>query len=112
MDSGVSVAICGLRRFGERTMKRVSLIVLFFLLVPSFPISAEGNHKHLYLPDALPLGLDPDATYERTAFRLAVGDRLTFYTDGLLEARNAEGEMRHLSTADLHIVTIQGRMAY
>ena len=45
------------------------------------------------LPDALPLGLDPDATYERTAFRLAVVDRLTFYTDGLLEARNAEGEI-------------------
>src|SRR5437899_11434261 len=45
------------------------------------------NQDDMSLPDALPLGLDPDATYERTAFRLAVGDRLTFYTDGLLEAR-------------------------
>ena len=51
------------------------------------------NRDDISLPDALPLGLDPDATYERTAFRLAVGDRLTFYTDGLLEARNAEGEI-------------------
>jgi hypothetical protein len=30
-------------------MKRFSLIVLLFLLVPSLPISAEANHKHLYL---------------------------------------------------------------
>jgi Stage II sporulation protein E (SpoIIE) len=51
------------------------------------------NQDDMSLPNALPLGLDPDATYERTAFRLAVGDRLTFYTDGLLEARNAEGEI-------------------
>jgi hypothetical protein len=51
------------------------------------------NQDEMSLPDALPLALDPDATYERTAFRLAVGDRLTFYTDGLLEARNAAGEL-------------------
>lgn len=35
--------------FGERTMKRFSLIVLLLLLVPSFPTSAEANHKYLYL---------------------------------------------------------------
>jgi hypothetical protein len=51
------------------------------------------NQDDMSLPNALPLGLDPDATYEKTSFRLAVGDRLTFYTDGLLEARNAEGEI-------------------
>jgi serine phosphatase RsbU (regulator of sigma subunit) len=51
------------------------------------------NRDDMSLPNALPLGLDPDATYERTEFRLAVGDRLTFYTDGLLEARNPEGEI-------------------
>jgi serine phosphatase RsbU (regulator of sigma subunit) len=51
------------------------------------------NQDDMSLPDALPLGLNPDAAYERIEFRLAVGDRLTFYTDGLLEARNAEGEI-------------------
>ena len=51
------------------------------------------NRDDMSLPDALPLGLDPDATYEKTAFRLAVGDRLTLYTDGLLEARNRTGEI-------------------
>jgi hypothetical protein len=51
------------------------------------------NQDEMSLPDALPLALDPDATYETTSFRLAVGDRLTFYTDGLLEARNAAGQI-------------------
>jgi serine phosphatase RsbU (regulator of sigma subunit) len=51
------------------------------------------NQNEMALPDALPLALDPDATYETTAFHLAVGDRLTVYTDGLLEARNPAGEI-------------------
>jgi Stage II sporulation protein E (SpoIIE) len=51
------------------------------------------NHDEMDLPDALPLALDPDATYETAAFHLAVGDRLTVYTDGLLEARNPAGEI-------------------
>ncbi len=51
------------------------------------------NRDDMNLPDALPLGLDSDAIYEKTEFRLAVGDRLTFYTDGLLEARNSTGEI-------------------
>jgi hypothetical protein len=51
------------------------------------------NGDDLNLPGTLPLGLDPDASYQNTMFRLAVGDRLTFYTDGLLEARNSRGEI-------------------
>jgi serine phosphatase RsbU (regulator of sigma subunit) len=51
------------------------------------------NQDEMSLPDALPLALDPDATYETTSFRLAFSDRPTFYTDSLLEARNAAGEI-------------------
>jgi serine phosphatase RsbU (regulator of sigma subunit) len=51
------------------------------------------NQDEMNLPDALPLALDPDATYEKTSFHLDVGDRLTLYTDGLLEARNPAGEI-------------------
>lgn len=51
------------------------------------------NRNEMALPDALPLGLDPEATFEKTSFHLAVGDRLTLYTDGLLEARNPAGEI-------------------
>jgi hypothetical protein len=51
------------------------------------------NKEELNLPGALPLGLDFNADYENVRFRLAVGDRLTLYTDGLLEARNAAGDL-------------------
>jgi len=34
-----------------------------------------------------------DVTYETTTVQLGIGDRLTLYTDGLLEARNTEGEL-------------------
>jgi hypothetical protein len=47
------------------------------------------NHQELELPPALPLGLVPSASYDETAIDLDVDDRLTLYTDGLLEARNA-----------------------
>jgi serine phosphatase RsbU (regulator of sigma subunit) len=33
------------------------------------------------------------AEFERTTVHLGVGDRLTLYTDGLLEARNVSGEL-------------------
>ncbi len=51
------------------------------------------NKEELSLPGALPLGLDFNAEYENIRFHLAVGDRLAVYTDGLLEARNAAGEL-------------------
>ena len=51
------------------------------------------NENELNLPGALPLGLDLSAEYEKIFLRLAIGDRLTLYTDGLLEARNAAGEL-------------------
>jgi len=45
------------------------------------------------LPGALPLGVDLNVQYENVRLRLAVGDRLTLYTDGLLEARNPAGDL-------------------
>jgi len=51
------------------------------------------NKTEFSLPGALPLGLDLTVEYEKIPFRLAIGDRLTLYTDGLLEARNATGDI-------------------
>ncbi|NYF52952.1 PP2C family protein-serine/threonine phosphatase [Tunturiibacter gelidoferens] len=51
------------------------------------------NQNELHLPAALTLGLVPSARYEETTIQLEVGDRLTLYTDGLLEARNLDGEL-------------------
>jgi hypothetical protein len=51
------------------------------------------NGVELSLAGALPLGLDLDAEYSGSTLHLRVGDRLTLYTDGLLEARNADREL-------------------
>jgi hypothetical protein len=63
-------------------------------------VAASAGHPppfiddhEMYLAPSLPLGLDPDARYEKQPFDLRVGTRLTVYTDGLLEARNGDGEL-------------------
>ena len=45
------------------------------------------------MPGSLPLGVISKARYETRVIQLAVDDRLTVYTDGLLEARKASGEI-------------------
>jgi hypothetical protein len=87
-------------------------------------ISAEGsvslaNAGHLspYLdgeeiaiPGALPLGVVPDAKYETITFNLPPGSRLTFYSDGVVEAQNQKGELfgfersRELSTQPASVI--------
>jgi hypothetical protein len=51
------------------------------------------NRMELDLPGALPLGIVPDHAYEEFVHALQPGDHLALYTDGLLEARNASGEL-------------------
>ena len=51
------------------------------------------NRRELKLPGALPLGIVQSATYEETNFDLREGDHFALYTDGLLEARSANGEI-------------------
>jgi Stage II sporulation protein E (SpoIIE) len=49
--------------------------------------------EELPLGGSLPLGVAADTTYEELAFRLLEGETLTLYTDGIVEARNAGGEL-------------------
>lgn len=49
--------------------------------------------RELTLPGALPLGMVADADYETVTVELKTGERMAVYTDGLLEARNAAGEL-------------------
>ena len=51
------------------------------------------NDTEMRLPPALPLGIVAEAEYDELPFRLSGTDRLTLYTDGLLEARNPAGEL-------------------
>ena len=51
------------------------------------------NGKEFLLTPSLPLGLVGVNTYDETRVQLQPGDQLSLYTDGLLEARNALGEL-------------------
>jgi serine phosphatase RsbU (regulator of sigma subunit) len=51
------------------------------------------NQQELEIAGSLPLGLLPSATYDEISILLRPGDQLSLYTDGLLEARSATGEL-------------------
>ncbi len=51
------------------------------------------NQRELEMEGSLPLGLLPSAAYDEHPIRLHPGDQLSLYTDGLVEARNATGEL-------------------
>jgi hypothetical protein len=49
--------------------------------------------RELDLPGALPLGIISGTHYETTQLQLAPGSRLTFYSDGVIEAQNERREL-------------------
>jgi serine phosphatase RsbU (regulator of sigma subunit) len=49
--------------------------------------------KDLDLENGLPLGLSAESTYNETTITLPANARLTLLTDGVVEARNAQGEL-------------------
>ena len=51
------------------------------------------NGREMPVESGLPLGLVKDCKCVETAFHLVAGDRLTLITDGVVEARNAGGEL-------------------
>ena len=55
------------------------------------PPYLDGNEVDL--PGALPLGVAPGITYEFTEFAFDPGSRLTFYSDGVVEAQNSHGDL-------------------
>lgn len=56
-------------------------------------LSPYRNGEEVPLESGLPLGIAPDATYAESTIRLAPSDRLTFLSDGIVEARNSAGEL-------------------
>ena len=47
----------------------------------------------LQLENGLPLGLAAETVYAESTFHLGLGEQLTLMTDGVVEARNKEGEL-------------------
>jgi phosphoserine phosphatase RsbU/P len=56
-------------------------------LVPYF------DGADLTIEPSLPLGIDSGVSYPESKFQFAVGTRLTFLTDGVVEARSRSGEL-------------------
>jgi hypothetical protein len=56
-------------------------------------LSPYLDGREVELPGALPLGVMSGAPYETIQFHLAPGSRLTFYSDGVVEAQNQKGEL-------------------
>ena len=49
--------------------------------------------REVELPGTLPLGIVSGSSYETVQFNLPQGSRLTFYSDGVVEAQNQKGEL-------------------
>jgi hypothetical protein len=56
-------------------------------------LSPYLDGQEIELPGALPLGILASARYQTTQFQLNPGSRLTFYSDGVVEAQNQQGEL-------------------
>jgi sigma-B regulation protein RsbU (phosphoserine phosphatase) len=56
-------------------------------------LSPYRNGVEVEVDGGLPLGIDPRFEYEERPFQLRPAERLTFVSDGVVEARNASGEL-------------------
>ncbi len=56
-------------------------------------LSPYIDGQELELPGALPLGIVGRSTYQVIRVLLGAGSRMTFYSDGVVEAQNAKGEL-------------------
>lgn len=52
-----------------------------------------GMGEELIVTSGLPLGMVAESSYDESRFQLAHADRLTFVSDGVVEARNKSGEL-------------------
>src|SRR5581483_10645471 len=54
---------------------------------------ADGSLAPLNRAQRLPLGIKPDEVYTEQTVPLATGDQVVFFTDGVTEAVNPDGEV-------------------
>jgi hypothetical protein len=72
--------------------------------------------REVELPGELPLGVKSGARYQLTEFEIPPGSRLTFYSDGIVEAQSQSGEMlgfersRELSTQPARAIVEAAKM--
>lgn len=56
-------------------------------------LSPYRDGREMELAACLPLGVIPNVEYEQSTFQLKHGDRLTFVSDGVVEATDSKGEL-------------------
>jgi serine phosphatase RsbU (regulator of sigma subunit) len=59
---------------------------------PPLLVGQDGDNRSVPCSAALPVGLGPDTAPPLTTAQLDPGDRLLFFTDGVVENRRADGE--------------------
>src|SRR2546421_5560832 len=83
-------------------------------------VANSGLPRPLYCHDGkievieatgLPLGLFDDAEYDEFTFRAKPGDMFVFFSDGILDARNAEGELFGRQRVEQIVARCAGRPA-
>ena len=57
------------------------------------PIYVHGGKNEVIEITGLPLGLFDEAEYDELEFRMKPGDMFVFFSDGILDARNRQGEL-------------------
>ncbi len=95
--NSVNVALQAERSFGMVTL-------LYAFVDPStatlhlanaghnYPVILNGTFQEMKLP-GLPLGIDDSIEYQEKVMKIKPGTSIVFYTDGVVEAMNSEGEM-------------------
>jgi sigma-B regulation protein RsbU (phosphoserine phosphatase) len=57
------------------------------------PIHVHSGKNHVIEATGLPLGLFDDADYDEFRFKMKPGDMFVFFSDGILDARNRNGDL-------------------
>ncbi|MGB8916818.1 MAG: SpoIIE family protein phosphatase [Candidatus Sulfotelmatobacter sp.] len=75
------------------------------------PIHVQDGKNHVIEATGLPLGLFDDADYDEFRFRMKPGDMFVFFSDGILDARNRNGEMFGRGRVEQIVADCKGRSA-
>jgi serine phosphatase RsbU (regulator of sigma subunit) len=79
-------------QLGELRLDTGELTLLNAGHPPPLLVGRDGDTRSVPCSAALPVGLGPDQSPPVTTARLDAGDRLLFFTDGVVENRRADGE--------------------
>src|SRR5882672_8936239 len=75
------------------------------------PVYVQDGKNSVIEATGLPLGLFDDADYDEFQFKMKPGDMFVFFSDGILDARNRQGELFGRGRVEKIIAECAGRSA-